>query len=304
MYDLIIIGGGASGLTAGIYAGRAKLKTLLIDKKNTGGLEAVTDFVENYPGFPDGINGMELAEKMKKQAQKFGTEVKEFEEVKKIIKEDNIIKVKTEKEEYTTKALIIATGSIPKKLNIPGEETFTGKGISYCATCDGPLFKDKEVAIIGTGNSGLQEGDAVSKHVKKITYIEFLPYMPAEKILQERAKKDPKAVFLLNHMATEIKGDKTVTSITVKNRETNEERGIALGGVFIYVGWLPNSDFLKDFIDLDKQGYIITNENMETNIKGIYAVGDIRSGQIRQIPTACGNAVTAVINAQEYIKEV
>jgi thioredoxin reductase (NADPH) len=304
MYDVIIIGGGAAGLTAGIYSSRAKLKTLLIDKKNTGGLASVTDLIENYPGFPDGTNGMELAENMKKQAQKFGTEIKEFEDVKEVKKENNIIKVTTEKEEFETHTLIIAAGSVPKLLNIPGEKEFTGKGVSYCATCDGPLFAEKDVAIIGTGNSGLQEGEAVSKHVNKIKYIEFLEQSPAEKILVERAIKDPKAEFIFNHMTTEIKGDKTVNAIIIKDRKTDEEKEIKVQGIFIYIGWLPNTGFIKGLIKLDKRNYIITDENMETNIKGIYAIGDIRSNQVRQIPTAIGNAVTAVVNAQEYIRKI
>ena len=304
IYDLIIIGAGPAGLTSGIYSSRNKLKTLLIEKGKVGGLIATTDLLENYPGFPEGINGMELANRMKKQAEKFGIEIHEFEEVKEINQKGKKIKVKTNKKEYETFSVIISAGNIPKMLNVPGEKEFVGKGVSYCATCDGPLFKDEEVAIIGCGNSGLQEGEFLLKFVNKITFIEFLPEITAEKILLERVKKNKKTNFLLNHEVVSINGDKGVNSITVKDRKTNEEKEIKVSGVFVYVGFSPGSDFIKDTVKLDKLGYIITNEKMETSVPGIFSAGDIRSNQVRQIATACGNAVTAVINAENYIKEL
>ncbi|MCK4648748.1 FAD-dependent oxidoreductase, partial [bacterium] len=232
MYDIIIIGGGAAGLASGIYTSRGRLKTLLIEKGIPGGLTAATDFIENYPGFPEGIRGMALMEKMKRQTEKFGTEIIQG-EVKEVRPVEGKIEVETERKTYSAICVIVASGSIPKKLNIPGEKEFFGKGVSYCATCDGPLYRDKDVAVIGCGNSGLQEGEYLLKFVKSIAFVEFLPYMTAEKILQERLGKEGKAKFLLNHMLTRINGKDGVNSIMVKDRKTGEKKEIPVSGVFI-----------------------------------------------------------------------
>ncbi len=302
--DVIIIGGGPAGLTAGIYTARERLNTLLLEKGLCGGLPASTDLIENYPGFPEGIKGMDLINKFKEQAEKFGTNIVEFKEVKRIEPAGKGIKVQTDEEEYNAHTVIVASGSIPKKLGIHGEDEFYGKGVSYCATCDGPLYKDKDVAVIGCGNSGMQEGESLLKHVKSLTFIEFLPYMTSEKILQERLQKSEKTRFLLNHMLTSINGDDRVNSITVKNRQTGEEKQVRVSGVFIYAGFLPNSKFLEDVVELDSSGYLITNKNMETSVPGIYAVGDVRSKKVRQIDAACGEGTIAAISARDYIKEL
>jgi thioredoxin reductase (NADPH) len=302
--DIIIVGGGPGGLTAAIYTSRDRLDTLLLEKGLCGGLPATTDLVENYPGFPEGINGMELIDKFKEQALRFGTNIIEFKEVKRIEPAGKRIKVQIAEQEYNAYAVIVASGSIPKKLNIPGEEKYSGKGVSYCATCDGPLYKDKDVAVIGCGNSGLQEGESLLKHVKSITFVEFLPYMTAEKILQERLQKSEKTNFLLNHMLTSINGDTGVNSIIAKNRQTGEEKRFEVSGVFIYTGFLPNSKFLEGIVELDRLGYIITNEKMETSVPGIYAVGDVRSKKVRQIDVACGEGTIAAISASDYINEL
>ena len=303
-HDIIIVGGGPGGLTASIYTSREGLNTLLLEKGLCGGLPLTTDLIENYPGFPDGINGMELIDKFKKQALRFGTNILEFKEVKTIEPVGKRIKVQTDEEEYNAYAVIVASGSIPKKLNIPGEEKLRGKGVSYCATCDGPLYRNNDVAVIGCGNSGLQEGESLLKYVKSVTFIEFLPYMTAEKILQERLQKNEKTMFLLNHMLTSINGDTLVNSVTAKNRQIGEEKQIEVSGVFIYIGFLPNSKFLEGIVELDDLGYIITNEKMETSIPGIYAVGDIRSKKVRQIDVACGEGTIAAISAKDYLKEL
>ena len=291
-------------MTASIYTSREGFDTLLLEKGLCGGLPATTDLIENYPGFPVGINGMELIDKFKEQALRFGTNILEFKEVKTIEPAGKRIIVKTVEEEYNASAVIVASGSIPKKLNIPGEEKYSGKGVSYCATCDGPLYRNKDVAIIGCGNSGLQEGEALLKYVKSITFIEFLPYMTAEKILQERLQKSEKTRFLLNHMLTSINGDTGVNSVTVKKNQTGKEKQIDVSGVFIYVGFLPNSEFLKDVVELDSLGYIVSNEKMETSVPGIYAVGDVRSKKVRQIDVACGEGTIAAIYARDYINEL
>ena len=302
-YDVIIIGGGPAGLTAGIYTSRDRLKTLLLEKTICGGLPATTDLIENYPGFPDSIKGKDLMAKFKKQAQEFGTKIIELKEIKTVKKVAGKIKVQTEKEEYNAYTLIVASGSIPKTLGISGEKEFQGRGVSYCAICDGPFFKDKDVAVIGCGNSGLQEGEALLNYVKSVTFIEFLPYITAAKILQERLQKNKKATFLLNHMITSINGKNTVDSVTVKNRRTGEEKKVQVSGIFIYAGFLPNSGFLKGIVELDSEGYIETNERMETSVPGIYAVGDIRSKEVRQIDVACGEATIAAVFVRDYLKK-
>ena len=303
-YDVIIVGGGAAGLTAGIYTSREGLDTLLLEKFLCGGLVADTTLVENYPGFPEGINGRDLIERFKEQAQKFGTQIAEYTEITKVEPLEKRVTIKTNNGEYDARSLIIASGSVPKKLKIPGEDEFYGKGVSYCATCDGPLYKGRDVAVVGCGNSGLQEGESLLRYVKSATFIEFLPYMNAEKILQERVQENQKTEFLLNHMLTSINGENLVSSVTVKNRQTDEEKKLEVSGVFIYVGFLPNSKFLEGVVELDTSAYIITNENMETSVPGIYAVGDVRSKRVRQIDVACGEATIAAISALDYIKEI
>ncbi|MCQ9208734.1 MAG: thioredoxin-disulfide reductase [Omnitrophica bacterium] len=303
-YDVIIVGGGPAGLTCAIYASREKLNTLLLEKVQCGGLLASTDFIENYPGFPDGIAGMELSDKFKQQAQRFGTEIIEFNEVKELATSGKTIKVKTEKGQYSAYALVVATGSIPKKLNVPGEEKYRGKGVSYCATCDGPLFRNKDIAVIGCGNSGLQEGEALLKYVQSVTFVEFLPQMSASKILQERLKKQKKATFFLNHALSAINGTGLLDSITLKDRKDGQEKQIKVSGVFIYAGLLPNSKFLQNMVKLDKSGYIITNEKMETSLPGIYAIGDLRADKVRQVDVACAEGTIAAISIRDYLKEL
>ncbi len=299
--DVIVVGGGPAGLTAAIYASREGLDTLLFEQALVGGLAATTDLIENYPGFPDGINGMELIAGFKKQALSFGTNIVEFKEVKGIERAGNRITVQTAEEQYSAYAAIIASGSIPTKLNIPGEEDYTGRGVSYCATCDGPLFRDKDIAVIGTGNSGLQEGEFLLKHVKSITFVECLPHMTGAQILQDRLRRSEKTEFLLDHMLTSVNGETQVNSVMVKDLKTDEEKEIEVSGVFIYAGWLPNSKFLEGLVELDALGYIVTNDEMQTSVPGIYAVGDVRSKKVRQITVASGEATIAAISATDYI---
>lgn len=311
IHDVVIIGGGPAGLTAGIYTSRDRKNTLLLEKAIVGGLPAATDLVENYPGFPDGIKGIDLMNKFKKQAEKFGVNFSEFDEVKNIETIEKKIKVKTERNEYLARTVIIASGSVPKKLGVSGEDKFMGRGVSYCATCDGPLFRDKDVAVIGCGNSGLQEGGSLLNHVKSIKFLEFLPYMNAEKILQERLKNQENTSFFLNHQLLSINGDDFVKSITVKDRSSGEEKLINVDGVFVYVGFLPNTKFLskedsseKDIVELDDYGYIITDRYMKTSLTGVFAAGDVRSKKYRQIDEACGDGTIAALSVAEYLSEL
>jgi len=302
-YDLIIIGGGPAGLTAGIYAARAKLKTVLLERLNPGGLVASTDWVENYPGFPEGIVGAELVKKMEEQAAKFGTEIVSFKEVNSADLKGKTKIVRVDKEEYQAKAVIIASGTEPKKLGIPGEEEFRGRGVSYCATCDGAFFQGKDIVVIGGGSSGIQEGIFLTRFVNNITVVEFMPHLNAEKILQERAHKNEKFKFFLNHMATSINGKDQVESVTIKDRKTNEEKTIPCAGVFVYVGWDPKTEFLKGQVDLDKWNYVVAGEDTRTSAPGTFVVGDVRKKELRQITTAVSDGTVAAFMAEKYIEE-
>ena len=303
LYDLIIVGAGPAGLTAGIYATRAKLNTILLERLNPGGLVASTDWVENYPGFPKGISGAELMKKMEEQTAKFGLEIIPFKEVNSADLKGQTKTIKVDSEEYKAKAVIIASGTEPKKLNIPGEEKFKGRGVSYCATCDGPFFQDKDIVMIGGGSSGIQEGLFLIRFVKSISVVEFMPHLNAEKILQERAHKDAKFKFFVNHMAISINGENQVESVTIKSRETDEEKTIQAAGVFVYVGWDPKTEFLKGQVDLDKWGYVVASEDTKTSVPGVFVVGDVRQKTLRQITTAVADGAVAAFVAERYIEE-
>jgi len=303
MYDVVIIGGGAAGLTAAIYTGRSGLKTVLINKGVIGGIASVIDMIENYPGFPDGISGMKLMQTFEKQARKWGVEIIadeavgiEYDDYKKI--------VKTKKAVLETWTVIIATGSEPKRLGVPGEEKFIGRGISFCATCDGPLFKDKDLMVVGAGNSGLQEGLFLLRFARSLTFVEVLPKIQAEKVLIDRVTADPRVRFLLNHVVVAIEGKESVEGVRIMDRETKKTKVVPVSGLFIYVGFHPETEFLKGKIRMDGSGYIITDENMETTVKGIMAAGDVRRKFARQVSTAIGDGAAAAIAAHRYVERL
>ena len=304
IYDVIIIGGGPSGLSAGIYASRARLKTLIIEKTGCGGQIAITDHLENYPGFEEGINGFELAVKMEKQARTFGCEItygevisiETSDKTKKIILSDNT--------EYSTKTIIIASGANFKKLNVSGEKEFIGKGVSYCATCDGPFFRNKEIAVIGGGDSALQEALYLTKFVTKVNLIHRRDAFRAAKILQEKVFNEPKINIIYNTVVEQILGQDTVEQIKLKNVKTGNITQLAVNGIFVFVGWLPNTSFLKQTqIKLKETGYILTDDNMKTSQEGVFACGDVRYKVLRQVVTAAGDGATAAISAQHYLEK-
>ncbi len=302
-YDIIILGAGPAGLTAGIYAGRALLKTLIVEEKAVGGEAATTDRIENYPGFPDGISGFELTQKMHAQAEKWGAHIL-ITHTKSLSIDGAAKAIVTEEGTFTARAMIIATGSSPKLLKVPGESAYRGKGVSYCATCDAPFFADRDIAVIGAGNSGIQESIFLLDHVKSIKVIEFLPHMNAEKILQERIKKQGNVQLFLNTQVLSINGDATVSSITIEQRETHKREELAVSGVFIYVGLDPNTGLLPDAIELDPQGFIITNDHLATRIPGVFAAGDVRKKMLRQVATAIGDGALAAHAAQHFINQL
>jgi thioredoxin reductase (NADPH) len=301
-YDVIIIGGGPAGMTAGLYTSRARLKTLLIESALFGGQMTTTELIENYPGFPQGVSGDELSRLMEEQARRFGMETIS-DEVTEAGLEKGLKKVKTYGGEYICRALIICTGTEYRKLGVPGEEEFRGRGISYCATCDGAFFKDSRIIVVGGGDSALTEALFLTKFVKELTIIHRRDALRATKIYQERALNNPKIKFLWNSVVQEIKGDSVVRSVVVKNVKTGEVKEIDTEGAFLFVGLLPRTQFLKDLVRLDEAGYIIANENCETSVKGIFAAGDCRKKLLRQVSTSVGDGATAAFTAEKYLEE-
>ncbi|MDV2989217.1 MAG: thioredoxin-disulfide reductase [Dehalogenimonas sp.] len=302
-YDVIIIGGGPAGLTAGLYTGRAKLKTAIIEGSAIGGRMAEAWEIENYPGIVEPINGYDLTQKMHEQTIKFGVEHIQT-GVTGIDLADGHKIVKTALGDYAARALIIAGGSERRKLGVPGEKELAGRGVSFCATCDGPFFRNKIVAVIGGGNGALNEAIHLTHFAEKIYIIHRRDKLRATPVLQEKAKADNKIEFLWNTDVTAIEGDGTVERLKLKNVLNGKETILPVGGVFVAVGLIPNTDYLKGVVELNKVGAVITNENMETNIPGVYAAGDVRANSVRQVVTAAGDGATAASNAQDYLSGI
>jgi thioredoxin reductase (NADPH) len=304
LYDVVIIGGGPAGLTAGLYTSRAKLKTLAIEKGLVGGQVTTTEFVENYPGFEEGITGAELSMKMEKQAKRFGLEIIQA-SVREVLEEGRTKKIFLEgsEEAHEAKSLIIATGAHPKLLNIPGEDSYRGKGVSYCATCDGAFFKGERIAVVGGGDSAVQEGIFLTKFGEKVYIIHRRDKLRAEKILQERAFGNSRIQFVWDTIVQKIEGDDTVSTLRLKNVKTGEESSLDVQGVFIYIGYNPNTEIFGDLLNLDQDGFIITDEAMATSAPGVFAAGDVRSNALKQISTAVGDGAKAAIGAEHYIEE-
>lgn len=307
-YDVAIVGGGPGGLTAAIYTCRAGLKTGIFESGIIGGEAASTEFIENYPGFPDGISGLKLTENMAIQAKKFGAEIITD---RVVTIEDNPFSkqagykiINTTSGQIKAKAIIITVGTSPKLLNVTGEKEYKGRGVSYCATCDGFFYRDKKVAVIGCGNSGIQEGLFLLKFVKEIEFVEFLPKPTAEKVLLDKTKKIKNINFHFNTKLISINGDgNSISHIKIKNNTTGEIKKIDVSGVFIYVGLKPNTDFLKGIIQRDRNGYIIVDMNQNTNVLGVFAAGDATIDTVKQITTAVGSGARAAINAEKWIEE-
>ena len=301
MYDLIIIGAGPAGLTAGLYAARARLNTLLLERLAPGGQVLTTDWVENYPGFPEGISGFELMEKMKTQAEHFDLPIRmeeviglEFHPEKKI--------VITHKERLEAKALILTLGATPKKLGIEGEELLIGKGVSYCATCDGPFYRDQEVAVIGGGDTALEEALFLTRFAGRIHLTHRRDRLRAVKLLQDRAMAEEKIEFIWDTVPVRILGESGVEGIELKNVKTGEIARKEVQGIFVFIGTQPNSDVINGMVKQDEHGFVITDEKMETSIPGVFAAGDIRSKVLRQVSTAVGDGAKAAFFAERFIE--
>jgi thioredoxin reductase (NADPH) len=301
-FQLIILGGGPGGLSAGIYAARNRLSTLLIEKSMFGGLAIYAELLENYPGFPDGIGGMELGQLMLKQAEKFGLKTLTTEVTGLEIK-DNWKIIKTGEGSYKAKSVIIALGSERINLNVPGEKEFVGRGVSYCATCDATFFKQKPVVVVGGGNSAISEALHLARFASNVTIIHRRDQFRASPISLEKARSEPKINFLTNTVIETIEGQENVETLHLSNTLSGEKSSLPVSGVFVSIGQKPNTDLFKGLVNLDANGYIVTNEKMETSLAGIFTVGDIRSNSIRQCISAAGDGATAAIYASRYIGE-
>lgn len=299
-YQVIIIGGGPAGLTAGLYCARSKLNTLLIERGVIGGQITYADRVENYPGFPQGISGIELGQLMHQQATAYGLQTL-LAEVTSLVPNQLHNLVSTSEGKFVAESVIIASGSQFRKLRVPGEAELLGKGVSYCATCDGPLFRDKAVAVIGGGDAALTEALYLSKFASKVLVIHRRNQLRASKILREKAMVEPKIEFIWDTVVAQIEGDGIVRQLRLKKTKDVTISTLPVRGVFVAIGLEPNTSYLKGVLPLDKGGYLITNEVMETEIPGVLAAGDVRHNSARQAITAAGDGATAALSAERFL---
>jgi len=298
-YDVIIVGGGPAGLAAGLYTARMDLKAVLLDRGPLGGQLLNTELVEDYPGF-DSILGADLAMKMGDHARKFGLEIRDFEPVKEIDVENGTKVVRLEsEEELRAPAVIMAAGGLPRYLEVPGEKEYWGRGVSYCAVCDGAFFKGQELAVVGGGDAAVEEGDFLTRYASKVYIIHRRNEFRAQPILMDRARANPKIEFILDAVVKDIKGDDKVRGVDYEHRGHTTE--LPVGGVFIFIGFVPNSKLLKVHVNHDEAGYIVTDRDMQTSVEGIWAVGDVRSQLTKQIATAAGDGTTAAVAASMYV---
>ncbi len=299
--NVIIVGSGPAGLTAALYAARANLAPLVFSGNEIGGQVNITSEVENYPGFPEGLTGPELVEKFQKQAERFGARV-EYAEVTEIDFDAHPFRVKVYDNEYRTKAIIIATGASPRKLGVPGEAEFTGRGVSYCATCDGFFFREKDIVVVGGGDSALEEGLFLTKFASHVRIVHRRDELRAGYTLQARAKRNEKIEFIWNSVVTEINGsDGAVHAVQIKNLKSGEVSTLKTDGLFIYVGHFPNSQLFTDKLAMDEHGYLIIDEHARTSVPGVFAAGEIADPIFRQIITSAGSGCKAGMEAEKYL---
>lgn len=307
-YDIVIIGAGPAGLSAALYAGRARMKTLLIEKEKDGGQIVTTADIENYPGSLEGESGPSLIERMSKQAAHFGAE-KIYDNIVEVDLSGEIKLIKGQKGEYLAKSIILATGASPRLIGCPGEKEFMGKGVSYCATCDGSFFEDMEIFVVGGGDTAVEEALYLTKFGRKVTVIHRRDQLRAAKSIQEKAFKNPKMNFIWDSVVKEIKGDGIVNLIVIENVNTGEITEIHADeedmtfGIFVFVGFTPKSSLFENILEM-KDGYVLTDENMRTNLRGVFAAGDIRVKSLRQVVTAAADGAIAAVQAEKYLESL
>lgn len=305
-YDIILIGGGPTGLTAAIYGAREGLDCLVIEKSALGGQAGVTERIDNYPGFPEGVGGGELAERIIRQARRYDVELLQAVGVKSVTRRDGYVLVTTETgDEYCARAAIIGTGSTYRRLDVPGEEELIGAGIHFCATCDGPFYKgSKELMVIGGGNSGVEEGLFLSQFTDRVTLVEFNPELKASALLQEKIRSRPEFNILTNTQVTEFRGNGRLKSVLAKNRATGESIELQPQAAFVFIGLTPNAGFLEGAVELDQWGFIKTDDTLQTSLPGVFAAGDVRSGSTKQLASAIGEGVTALLMVRQYLQKL
>lgn len=302
LYDLIILGGGPAGLTAAIYAGRAALKTLVLLGTSPGGQAASTETVENFPGFPDGVGGAELAQRMQQQAERFGAETV-ADTATAVDFSASPFTVKTFSRTYQARSVIVATGAVPKRLGVPGEETFWGRGVSTCATCDGFFYRGKKVAVVGGGDSAVDEALVLTKYADQVFVIHRRDQLRATRIYQDRAFANPKIRFVWDTVVEEIVGDRAVTGLRLRNVKTGEQSLLEVDGVFIYIGMQPATDLFKGQLALDEWGYILTDRQRHTSVPGVFAAGDVQDYLYRQVVVAAASGAIAAMEAEKFLGE-
>ena len=302
-YDLIVIGGGPAGLSAALYAVREGIETLIIERSGIGGQAGTTERIDNYPGFAQGIGGAELADAMREHAERFDVEILQAQTVTSIEAQGDYKMISTESgDSYCSRSLLLTPGATYRRLNVPGEEDLIGAGIHFCATCDGPFYKGQELLVVGGGNSGVEEGLFLTKFATKVTILEVGERLRASQILQEKAASHPQIEVRLNTTVVEFKGDGKLSSVVIKNTASGETEEITPGAVFVFIGLLPNTAFVKGSVDLDQWGSISTSPTMETSLEGVFAAGDARSGSTKQVASAVGEGATAALMIRQYLE--
>lgn len=307
LWDIVIVGGGPAGLTAGLYAARDAMKTLLLERMVSGGQVATTEWVENYPGFPDGISGVELSQRMEDQARRFGLQVLqgEVQALRVLADQPASFELVTSEGTQYASAVILAMGADWNRLGVAGEEEFRGRGVSYCATCDGPFFRDQEVVVVGGGDTAVEEGTYLTKMASKVTLIHRRDRLRASPIVQQRAFSNPKMEFVWNSVVEAIEGGpQGVRGVRIRELTSGRRWEKPCSGVFIFVGMVPNTGFLKGLVEMDQRGYILTDDEMRTSVPGVFACGDARRKLLRQVVTACGDGATAARAAARYVEEL
>ncbi|KKM10267.1 thioredoxin reductase [Clostridiales bacterium PH28_bin88] len=302
VWDLLIIGAGPAGLTAGLYGARSGLKTLLLDMAGPGGQAATTDVIENYPGFPEGIGGPELMERFVAQATRFGLEIR-WEGVQRVDFSRPEKVVVTDRGEHRSRAVIIASGTRPRNLDVPGEFKFRGRGVSYCATCDGAFFRGKRVVVVGGGDAAVEEGIFLTKFASQVVLVHRRDQLRAARVLQDRARANEKMAFRWNTVVDDILGEQLVRKVRLKNVKTGEVWEEDIDGVFVFTGTIPNTDFLGNAVTLNEKGYVVANDTLGTSIPGVFVAGDVREKFLRQVATAVGDGALAAMSAERYLAE-